>query len=146
MKCAVELEAIMKTNKSFNQLKEEANKKANLLEEEAREARIISDTLILCDDIYEELEHNVKNGINKITILMGLNHKGGIHNVKIEKHKYANGEDSYTCLKEEYNLHLLIQTFENYCYNVELKEEKHKTYYLGWKNFLRITIKPNPIC
>lgn len=52
MKCAVELEAIMKTNKSFNQLKEEANKKADLLEEEAREARIISDTLILCDDIY----------------------------------------------------------------------------------------------
>lgn len=146
MKCAVELEAIMKTNKSFNQLKEEANKKADLLEEEAREARIISDTLILCDDIYEKLENNVKNGINKITILMGLNYKGGIHNVVIERHKYANGKDSYTCLKEEYNLHLLVQTFENYCYNVELKEERHSSYGLGEQTFVRITIKPNPIC
>lgn len=135
MKCALELKAI-------STIKKEEIEKKKELERIAKEAEIIANSIILCEDIGKNLELRAEEGKDPVyTFLMYNNHR-----VDYTRALYANGEPSYYEVGKEFDLKVMAEWFAKYCFKISTETQYLKRYGIGTITAYLVKIEPDPAC
>lgn len=119
------------------------------IREEDRKAQVIQNTLSWCEEIGEVLENMAFKGEKPVYVHLSSieNTNGDICLVKGIKGKYADPRRlSYEEYGNRLNLDLIKKWFNEFCFEVEVKEVLYYKYGWGCLRRYRLVIKPNPNC
>jgi hypothetical protein len=137
MKCALELMVIAEAKAEEKAREQEIYERKRKEEENAR-------TLKMCEDIGKYLEEMAENGERPYYC---FNCSKNYSLLTKERQRYANGKTSYTTVpNSSFNIELMKEYFENYCFEVSAINYEYYNYGWGAQKGHTIYIRVSPKC